>query len=65
MNKTERFNRYLQIGFRMAKEPDWDHIEGPFYRHNGDLYDLTNANLDKLEKVKNNTQFLVQKGVFK
>lgn len=65
MNLYERFDRYIQIGLKMADQEGWEHVEGPFYKYEGDLYDLTKANLDRLEKVKNNTQFLVQRGVFK
>lgn len=61
----QNWERYFSIAMEMFDKEGWEHIQAGYYRYNGDLYDLSNANLDQLDKVIDNTHFLVERGVFK
>lgn len=61
--KNNSLAEALRVGFTMVEYPEWNHVEGVFYEYKGDLYDLSRADLSKLEeKVVGNTFYIVKKG---
>ena len=60
-DKHTRATRILEVGLKMCDNVNWVHVKEAYYRYEGNLYDLTNAPLNDLNKVVGNPHYMIKR----